>query len=86
MILHVVSIRDRAANVFLQPMFMVSRGVANRNFSDAVNDKSNDYPYHKHPDDYDLYELGTFDDNTGEFKGSPELLARGKDLVTKSSD
>jgi hypothetical protein len=37
-----------------------------RHFGDAVNDQST--MFNKHPEDYALYELGEYDDDTGQFK------------------
>ena len=35
----------------------------------------------KHPDDFELYQLGLFDDVDGGFQGQQELLVRGKDVL-----
>lgn len=75
-------IRDRAANVFDRPFFAIARGAAIRSFSDAVN--GGDPNFSKHPGDFDLFELGTYDDNTGLFEtGVPHQIAVGKDLVVR---
>lgn len=62
MILKVFAVRDTKAQAFLQPFYSPSVGSAMRAFSDAVNDKS--CPFNKHPEDYLLYEIGTYDDST----------------------
>lgn len=84
MLLHIVSIRDRAANVFGVPMFMSSIGAAIRSFGDEINrtgDQNN--IMNRHPDDFDMYELGVYDDGTAKFEmlESPRQIAVGKDLV-----
>lgn len=80
MLYRVVAIRDRAADLFSVPSFVVSTGAAVRSFSDSVN--APDSAIHAHPEDYDLYELGTFDDNTGTFTtDQPRQIAVGKDQV-----
>lgn len=66
MIQKVFGVRDAKALAFLQPFFSVSVGAAIRAFSDAVNEDVKS-PLGKHPEDYVLYELASFDDNTGEF-------------------
>lgn len=82
MIYFVVAIRDRAADVFGQPVFVSSIGGAIRSFGDEVNNPESQI--HKHPGDFDLYELGTFDDNTAQFTCStPRQIAIGKDSVRK---
>lgn len=63
MIQKVFAVYDSKACAFLQPFFSNSVGSAVRAFADASNeDKS---PIARHPGDYQLYEIGTFDDNSG---------------------
>lgn len=77
-------IRDRAADVFTQPFFMPTNGVAIRSFSDEINRAAPDNNMNKHPEDFDLYLMGEFDDNTGTFEGTrPQQIAIGNDLITK---
>lgn len=79
----IVSIFDRAAGAFGRPAFVPSKGVAMRSFSEEVNRIGDDNMVNKHPDDFDMFYLGEFDDNNALFALSnpPELLARAKDLV-----
>lgn len=76
------SVKDRAADAYGRPMFVPSVGVAIRSFSDEVNRKDADNQLYNHPDDFDLYELGEFDDNTGLFAlyEQPKLLSLGKQV------
>lgn len=76
------SVKDRAADAYGRPMFVPSVGVAIRSFSDEVNRDDPDNQLNKHPDDFDLYELGEFDDNTGLFAlhDQPKLLSLGKQV------
>ena len=76
------TVKDRAADAFGRPMFVPSVGVAIRSFSDEVNRKDPDNQLHNHPDDFDLYELGEFGDNTGFFAlhDQPKLLSLGKQV------
>jgi hypothetical protein len=78
------SVKDRAADAFGRPMFVPSTGVAIRSFSDEVNRKDVENNLYNHPDDFDLYELGEFDDNTGLFSlhEQPKLLTLGKQVKT----
>ena len=77
----IVTIRDRAADVFGIPSFVMSLGAAVRSFGDEVNKKDGS-PLSGHPEDFDLYELGEYDDDTGQFsQGIPRQIAVGKDLV-----
>jgi len=76
------SVKDRAADAYGRPMFVPSSGVAIRSFSDEVNRAADDNQLHNHPDDFDLYEFGVFDDNTGQFEiyELPKLLSLGKQV------
>ena len=76
------AVKDRAAEAFARPMFVPSTGVAIRSFSDEVNRSDPDNQLHNHPDDFDLYEFGIFDDNTGIFElhEQPKLLSLGKQV------
>jgi hypothetical protein len=80
MILILCSVKDRAADAFGRPMFVPSAGVAIRSFSDEVNRQDTENQLYNHPDDFDLFELGEFDDSTGLFKlhELPKLLTLGK--------
>lgn len=80
-----VAIRDRAMNAYLRPFFVPSVGLAIRSFSDEINRKAEDNTMYHHPDDYDLYELGTFDEELGLLAPlqMPQQLAIGKQLSTQ---
>lgn len=87
MLQFVVSVKDRAADVFNRPFFVPHRNVAVRDFTDEVNRSAADNPLNKHPDDFDLYILGTFDDNTGAFvmEDIPTVLVRAKDVLISNA-
>ena len=85
MILFVVSVKDRAADVFNRPFFVPHRNVAIRDFTDEVNRAAGDNQLNKHPDDFDLYLLGEFDDARGEFINNQiQVLVRAKDVLQSS--
>lgn len=84
----IVAVRDRAADAFMRPFFVPTRGMAIRSFQDEVNRAAPDNSMNAHPEDYDLFALGTFDEETGQFTGNqtgqPEQIAIGKDsLIAK---
>lgn len=82
MIRTVCAVRDSAAELYGQPIFVPSRGVALRSFADEVNRVAADNPLNQHPEDFVLYELGVFDESSGFFNcHEPQQLARGKDLL-----
>lgn len=82
----VIAVRDRAADVYGVPMFVASRGGAIRSFADEINRPADGNVYAKHPEDFDLFEVGTFDDNSCSFDllDRPLQIAVGKDLVVRA--
>ena len=78
----VCAVLDAAVGAFNRPFFVQSTGVAVRSFRDEVNRAEPDNPMHRHPDDFTLYNLGTWDDSNARFTpvADPEVLARAKDL------
>jgi hypothetical protein len=81
----IVSVKDSAAEAFGRPMYLQSLGVAIRSFTDEVNREDKDNQLYQHPDDFDLYELGVFDDSLGkyELRDNPTVIVRGKDVKIK---
>lgn len=82
MIQFIVSVKDRCANAFGRPFFVPSVGLAIRSFSDEVNRSADDNQMNRHPEDFDLYELGTYDDESGIIycHSSPVELAQAKQV------
>lgn len=82
MIQKMFSVRDSKAQAFLQPFFSSANGSALRAMADAVADHSTSFS--KHPEDYILYEVGAFDDQTGELVAvTPiRMLACASDFVS----
>ncbi|AZL82848.1 nonstructural protein [Apis mellifera associated microvirus 9] len=61
----VFAVYDVKAGSYHPPFYQINKGLAMRSFSDLVaNPQSTLY---RHPQDFALYELGTFDDVTGKF-------------------
>lgn len=84
-ILTIVSVKDRAIDSYNRPFYVPTIGAAIRSFTDEVNRK--DSEMQAHPEDYDLYDMGTFCDQTGTFLtpegGVPRVIARAQDLIIK---
>ena len=81
--IHIIcSVKDRAADAFGRPLFVPSVGMAIRSFSDEVNRQADDNQMFHHTEDFDLFELGSYDDNTGiiECHPQPKLLTLGKSV------
>lgn len=80
--MYVCSIYDQAAKAFSRPMFVAQVGMAIRAFQDEVNNVKS--PMHAHPDQYVLFEIGTFDDNSGKFE-SIDPLSHGNGVMYKNT-
>lgn len=82
MLLHAYSIFDVKAQIWHAPFFMVADGAAARAFSDLANDASTTIG--KHPADYTLHRVGSFDDNTGRLlSDQPVHIAHAVSLVQR---
>lgn len=80
MAIFVLSVRDRATDTYGRPFFSPSIGGAVRSFHDEMNNKES--PLNKHPEDYDLYVMGNFDERTGLFEtDTPRQVAVGKEQI-----
>lgn len=79
----VVAVRDSAVDAYARPFFVPSTAVAVRSFRDEVNRAES--PMHAHPGDYELFELGSFDEESGKFENlaSVRSLVRGADVKEK---
>lgn len=77
----ICAVRDRAVDAFGVPFFCHHVNEAIRSFKTEVNRDGSIFK--DHPDDYDLYELGRYDDQTGSVVPSdrPSMLATGKSMV-----
>ena len=54
-----------------------------RNFVDMANDVS--HPVSRHPGDYTLFELGNFDESTGQIVPHPTPISLGVAIEFKNS-
>jgi len=77
--LFVVSVLDVAAQAYGRPAFVQALGAATRSFVDEVNRSSADNVMFNHPQDFQLFHLGEFDDSNGRFTclDQPALLLHG---------
>lgn len=80
MTLQIYAIHDVKAQCFGNPFFLSHNGIALREFSDLSNDPQS--RINKHPEDYKLYNLGEYDDNSGAFTSlsQPKFLANATDF------
>lgn len=69
MILGVFSVFDSKLACFSRPWYELTDASAIRIFTDAVNDGSNpNNQWFRHPEDFSLYRLGSFDDELGKIE------------------
>lgn len=80
----VIAVFDVQAAAFHRPIFVATRGVGVRMISDEINRGDPNNLLHQHPSDFRVFELGTFDEQTGLFECHrlPELVVDGTALVS----
>lgn len=64
MIQFIYTIHDNKAAAYLPPFYLHNKNMAIRSFADCVQEEG--HQFNKHPEDYSLWEIGEFDDLTGE--------------------
>lgn len=80
----IVSVRDSAADAFMNPFFVPTTGMAVRAFGDEVNKVGS--PMNAHPADYELFEVGSFDEDSGKVVSvDARSLARAADVIVKGN-
>lgn len=79
----VFSVYDLKSESFEAPFFSPAVGAAVRMFADAVNDPQTRLA--KHPADYQLFEVASYDDAVGVFSNiiPAKLLGQGSDFVVR---
>lgn len=79
------SIRDSKSEVYGQPFAQKTEAEAKRTFVAVSNDKTTFIG--KYPEDYDLFALGHYDDNTGQIKPfpSPKHILKAINCVKSDS-
>jgi hypothetical protein len=78
------SIYDSKAEFYVSPITLPSRGAAVRHFTGMVNNTSHDFG--KTPEDFTLFELGSYDELTGIIvpHDAPICVGNGLEFVNKS--
>ena len=78
--LNYYAIYDQKAKAYLTPFCMHNDAMAVRGFGDAINDPATRFG--QHPEDYLLYQLAEWHDDSGEFvPQDPGLVVNGISLV-----
>lgn len=83
--LTVFAIKDTKSDSYGTPFFQPTRGLALRMFVDLASDGQS--VISKHPTDFALFEIGSFDQVEGSLSslGAPEFLGLATDLVAAVS-
>lgn len=75
-------VRDAKADAFMRPFFAPTAGFAIRTFSEWANDGES--PVSKHPEDYMLFAIGSYEEETGKLEGAqPMSLGMALEYVNK---
>lgn len=76
----VFAIRDSKAMAYLQPFYAPTVAVAIRLITQSGED--NGSLLHKYPSDFEVFEIGKFDEQTGKLEGSPhQSLGKVVDFI-----
>lgn len=81
--LFLLAVKDRKAGVFTAPQCVVRLEAGLRSFSDEVNNPRNgENMWFRHPEDFELYHVGSFDDQVGRLLPltDPVLLGCGDEF------
>lgn len=80
MILKAFSIRDQKGEVFHPPFYKKTHGEAERDFKQLVSDGKSTVS--QYPEDFDLYYVGEYDDQTGIFNScdTPQHIVKAVQL------
>ena len=76
MIQKVFSVFDQKAQVYSKPFFCPNEGVATRSLIDVM--RSEEHEFSKYAEDFVLFELGQFDDDSGMLEPlqEPQVITR----------
>lgn len=79
------AIFDRASGSYSNPFFLPSDASARRSFGDSANNK--ELNVGAHPEDYTLFRIGRYDDQTAELAPeSPEKICGAWELLPALDD
>ncbi len=77
---NIYAIFDTASGCYLKTIFARADGEIMREFQNMCSDK--EHPCGQHPEDYSLFRLGNFEDQTGKLSDEDnECLATGLEMV-----
>lgn len=78
----VYAVQDAKSGMFNQPIFLLSDGEAVRSFADACAPGNEQSMLSRHPEDFNLFYIGEYDESEGTLQASiPVHLANGGILI-----
>lgn len=82
-ILKALAVYDVKASAFNRPLFVPAVGLAERSFSDEINRVGADNPMNAHPEDFNLFLIGEYDEVSGLLTplNPPSLMVSGSSCV-----
>lgn len=80
--INIYSIKDTKVGAFKSPFYAQNNMVAMRSLKNAVNDKNGGELY-LNAEDFQLFNLGEFDDITGQITNNVEFICNAIDLKVK---
>jgi hypothetical protein len=86
MLLKAYTLFDSKTECYVPPFYAKAKGDAIRQITQVVNDKSAKQDFAKYPEDFTLFEIGIFDDSTGQFEPHMANESMGCLVNFKSSD
>ena len=77
--LYMVAIRDIKADLWARPTYTPSLGASVRDFGDQCQKQDEQNLLYTHPEDFELYHIGEFDDSNGKIEQlqQPKQIAAG---------
>lgn len=86
MIHKLFTIYDVKADAYLPPFILPKIEMAQRTFGDCI--AAEDHQFSQHPEDYTLFDLGTYNDENAQYElyNAPHSLGNGLEYVRNQSD
>ena len=71
----IYAIYDNKADTWMDPFYALNDATAKRTFADATNDERS--MFNKHPTDFEMFHIGTWNDQKGTIKENETKQAMG---------
>lgn len=75
MLIKIFTVFDQKAEAYKEPFYQPQTGQGVRIFADCINKQ--DHPFNLHPEDYTLFEIGLYDEESGEIAPHSPLKSLG---------